>query len=73
MFSLTDKHTVDLSPEKLTGPDELDPAYVVSSRIRTGRNIKGFCLSPHVCRSERRAIERIVSDGEFLMNPSIIM
>lgn len=67
----TDKHTTDLDPEKLTGPDELDPDYVVSTRIRTGRNIKGYCLSPHVCRAERRAIEKIVADalsslgGEF--------
>ncbi len=63
-FFLVDKHTTELDHEKITG-DELDSKYVVSSRIRTGRNIRGYALSPHVCRAERRQIETTVSDGKI--------
>lgn len=61
-FKKSDNHITDLDPSKLTG-DVLDSNYVISSRIRTGRNIRGFCLSPHVTRGERREIERLVSDA----------
>nr|XP_061806987.1 creatine kinase B-type [Nerophis lumbriciformis] len=52
-----DKHKTDLDPENLQGGDDLDPNYVLSSRVRTGRSIRGFCLPPHCSRGERRAIE----------------
>ncbi|XP_033121064.1 arginine kinase-like [Anneissia japonica] len=61
-FKKTDNHVTDLSPEKVSD-DILDPDYVISSRIRTGRNIRGFALSPHVARSERRQIEKLVSEA----------
>ncbi|XP_032084099.1 creatine kinase M-type [Thamnophis elegans] len=41
------------------GGDDLDPNYVLSSRVRTGRSIKGYTLPPHCSRAERRAIERL--------------
>lgn len=41
------------------GGDDLDPDYVLSSRVRTGRSIRGFCLPPHCSRGERRAIENL--------------
>lgn len=41
------------------GGDDLDPNYVLSSRVRTGRSIRGFCLPPHCSRGERRAIENL--------------
>ncbi|XP_053301198.1 creatine kinase B-type isoform X2 [Pleuronectes platessa] len=53
------------------GGDDLDPNYVLSSRVRTGRSIRGFCLPPHCSRGERRAIENLsiesldVLDGEL--------
>lgn len=65
------KHKTDLDPEHLNGGDNLDPNYVLSSRVRTGRSIRGYSLPPHCSRAERRAVERIVSDtlssldGEF--------
>merc|ERR1711951_106775 len=55
----------------LTGGDDLDPNYVLSSRVRTGRSIKGFTLPPHNSRGERRTIEKLSIealsslDGEF--------
>ncbi|NXP75354.1 KCRM kinase, partial [Ramphastos sulfuratus] len=41
------------------GGDDLDPKYVLSSRVRTGRSIKGYSLPPHCSRGERRAIEKL--------------
>ncbi|XP_036398801.1 creatine kinase B-type-like isoform X2 [Megalops cyprinoides] len=58
-YKPTDKHKTDLNPEHLKGGDELDPSYVLSCRVRTGRSIRGFCLPPHCSRGERRAIEKL--------------
>ncbi|XP_014672629.1 PREDICTED: creatine kinase M-type-like [Priapulus caudatus] len=64
------KHKTNLNQDDLKGGD-LDPAYVLSSRVRTGRSIRGLCLPPHCSRAERRAVEKIVTvalagmDGEF--------
>lgn len=46
------------------GGDDLDPNYVLSSRVRTGRSIKGFTLPPHNSRGERRTVEKLSIDGE---------
>ncbi|XP_058385560.1 creatine kinase M-type isoform X1 [Diceros bicornis minor] len=43
----------------LQGGDDLDPHYVISSRVRTGRSIKGYTLPPHCSRGERRAVEKL--------------
>ncbi|KAF3841414.1 hypothetical protein F7725_007275 [Dissostichus mawsoni] len=70
-YKPTDKHVTDLNFENLKGGDDLDPAYVLSSRVRTGRSIKGFTLPPHNSRGERRGIEKLSVealtslDGEF--------
>ncbi|XP_061749772.1 creatine kinase, testis isozyme-like [Nerophis ophidion] len=53
-----DMHKTDLNPENLKGGD-LDDNYVLSSRVRTGRSIRGYCLPPHCSRGERRAVERL--------------
>ncbi|XP_053357934.1 creatine kinase B-type-like isoform X2 [Clarias gariepinus] len=58
-YKPTDKHKTDLNPDNLKGGDDLDPNYVLSSRVRTGRSIRGFCLPPHCSRGERRAIEKL--------------
>lgn len=47
----------------MQGGDDLDPNYVLSSRVRTGRSIRGFCLPPHCSRGERRAIEKLAVEG----------
>ncbi|XP_072771073.1 LOW QUALITY PROTEIN: creatine kinase M-type-like [Nerophis lumbriciformis] len=41
------------------GGDDLDPNYVLSTRVRTGRSLKGFTLPPHCSRGERRGIEKL--------------
>jgi creatine kinase len=64
-------HKTDLDWTKLTGAEDLDPKYVLSSRVRTGRSIRGFCLPPHCTRAERRATEKVIVealatlDGDF--------
>lgn len=55
-------------PPALQGGDDLDPNYVLSSRVRTGRSIKGYTLPPHCSRGERRAVEKLSIEGE---NPTL--
>lgn len=37
-----------------------DEHYVLSSRVRTGRSIRGLSLPPACSRAERREVERVV-------------
>ncbi|XP_027272538.1 creatine kinase B-type isoform X2 [Cricetulus griseus] len=62
-YQPSDEHKTDLNPENLQGGDDLDPNYVLSSRVRTGRSIRGFCLPPHCSRGERRAIEKLAVEA----------
>ena len=68
------KHKTDLNPDNLKGGDDLDSKYVLSSRVRTGRSIKGLCLPPFCTRGERRKVETILNgalaklDGELKGN-----
>uniref|UniRef100_UPI00398E9F04 creatine kinase M-type n=1 Tax=Pristiophorus japonicus TaxID=55135 RepID=UPI00398E9F04 len=70
-YKPTDKHKTDMNNENLKGGDDLDPNYVLSSRVRTGRSIKGIALPPHCSRGERRLIEKLCIEalnsltGEF--------
>ena len=70
-YKKTDKHKTDLDPSHLNGGDDLDPNYVLSSRVRTGRSIRGYCLPPFCSRAERREVEKITTtaldtfDGDF--------
>merc|ERR1712002_188285 len=64
------KHKTDLNPDNLKG-GVFDEKYVLSSRVRPGRSVKGISLPPHCTRGERRAVEKIAVDalagleGEF--------
>ncbi|XP_016368142.1 creatine kinase B-type-like [Sinocyclocheilus rhinocerous] len=58
-YKPTDKHKTDLNPNNLKGGDDLDANYVLSSRVRTGRSIRGLGLPPHCSRGERRAVEKL--------------
>uniref|UniRef100_A0A8C6TXA0 creatine kinase n=1 Tax=Neogobius melanostomus TaxID=47308 RepID=A0A8C6TXA0_9GOBI len=62
-YKPTDKHKTDINSDNLQGGDDLDPAYVLSSRVRTGRSVRGFTLPPHCSRGERRAIEKMSSEA----------
>lgn len=40
-----------------------DEKYVLSSRVRTGRSIRGLSLPPTCSRAERRQVESVVADA----------
>ena len=66
------KHNTDLDYNKLSN-SVIDPEgkYVISTRVRTGRSIRGIKLPPSCSKEERREIERVLSkalktlDGEL--------
>ncbi|KAB5571456.1 hypothetical protein PHYPO_G00225160 [Pangasianodon hypophthalmus] len=55
----TMKHPTDLDSNKIRG-GVFDEKYVLSSRVRTGRSIRGLSLPPACTRAERREVERVV-------------
>ena len=66
------KHETDLNPANIKGDGQFDPNYVLSSRVRTGRSIRGYRLPPACNRGERRDVEDILRkalgclSGDFL-------
>merc|ERR1719428_844984 len=56
------KHPTDLDVSKLSNT-QIDPTgkYVISTRVRTGRSIRGLRLPPCCARSERREVERVMA------------
>ncbi|XP_062307277.1 creatine kinase S-type, mitochondrial isoform X1 [Osmerus eperlanus] len=54
----TMKHPTDLDASKITS-GMFDERYVLSSRVRTGRSIRGLSLPPACTRAERREVERV--------------
>lgn len=61
-FKKTDSHKTDLDSSKIRG-GKFDERYVLSSRVRTGRSIRGFSLPPHCSRGERRSVEHVVCEA----------
>ncbi|XP_064633139.1 creatine kinase U-type, mitochondrial-like [Lineus longissimus] len=61
-YKPTDKHPTDLDSSKIHG-GEFDSKYVLSSRVRTGRSIRGLSLPPACARAERREVENICKDA----------
>merc|ERR1719456_1996564 len=56
------KHPTDLDISKLS-MTKIDPTgkYVLSTRVRTGRSIRGMRLPPVCAKSERREVERVMT------------
>uniref|UniRef100_A0A8C2FZG5 Creatine kinase S-type, mitochondrial n=1 Tax=Cyprinus carpio TaxID=7962 RepID=A0A8C2FZG5_CYPCA len=54
----TMKHPTDLDASKIHS-GVFDEHYILSSRVRTGRSIRGLSLPPACSRSERREVERV--------------
>uniref|UniRef100_A0A7N4V848 Creatine kinase S-type, mitochondrial n=1 Tax=Sarcophilus harrisii TaxID=9305 RepID=A0A7N4V848_SARHA len=52
------KHHTDLDASKITH-GQFDERYVLSSRVRTGRSIRGLSLPPACSRAERREVENV--------------
>jgi len=60
-FSPTDNHQSNLNPDDLDAPNP-DPEgdYIVSTRIRVGRNVAGFPLGPAISSQQRNSVEQQV-------------
>ena len=58
-FNKNDSHTSHLSPDDLNAENP-DPAgdYIVSTRIRVGRNFSNLPLGPAISKAQRKAVER---------------
>merc|ERR1711990_1214721 len=56
------KHASDMDPEKVVG--NIEPGVPVhSTRIRVGRNIDGFGLSPGITKQQRIDVEKLMSNA----------
>merc|ERR1711990_332744 len=61
-ISPSDRHTSDMDFSKVTG--NIDPAAPVhSTRIRVGRSIDGFGLSPGITKQQRIDVEKLMSSA----------
>jgi creatine kinase/arginine kinase len=63
-FKATDRHRSDLDPAKLKAPNP-DPegTFIVSTRIRVGRNVADLPLGPAISKEERDEVEARVVSG----------
>ena len=63
-FSPDDKHQSNLNPDRLDAPNP-DPKgeYIVSTRIRVGRNVAELPLGPAITKEQRNKIEKDVSES----------
>ena len=61
-FSKTDKHISNLNPNDLniSNPDPHNK-YIISTRIRVGRNLDNFPLGPAISDTQRNEVEKTVS------------
>ncbi len=61
-FSAADRHSSDLDPAHLNAPNP-DPegAYILSTRIRVGRNVANLPLGPAISMEQRNQVEQEVS------------
>ncbi|CAD7941806.1 unnamed protein product [Amoebophrya sp. A120] len=60
-YAKTAKHPTDMDVSKLS-TTSIDPTgeYVISTRVRTGRSIRGILLPPACTKEGRRELERVV-------------
>lgn len=58
-YDITGRHKRNLNPEGIVA-EKLDPEgkYIVSTRIRVGRNLKGYAFAPAISQEERREVEK---------------
>jgi creatine kinase len=57
------RHRTNLNPYEVDG-QELDPGgqYILYTRMRLARSLKGFCFAPCISRQERRAVEQLLKE-----------
>lgn len=59
-YKPTDTHKTDIDPKKLKN-GKIPDKYIISTRIRAGRSVRGLALPPGTSRGERREVERVLS------------
>ena len=71
-FSKTDSHISNLNPNDLKAPNP-DPEnkYIVSTRIRVGRNIANLPLGPAISNEQRDNVEKQVSQALNALEDSL--
>jgi len=63
-FKKEDSHKSNLNPDDLNAPNpDLEGKYIVSTRIRVGRNMEKMPLGPAVSKEQRDQIEASVVEG----------
>jgi len=63
-FDKDDKHTSNLNPNDLNAPNpDPDGKYILSTRIRVGRNMESMPLGTAISTEERNRVELSVVDG----------
>ncbi len=63
-FSKDDKHKSNLNPDDLNAPNpDPDGNYIVSTRIRVGRNLDQLPLGPAISDNQRNLVEKSVSSA----------
>jgi len=61
-FGIRQKHKSNLNPDDLKAPNpDPEAEYIVSTRLRVGRNLAGYPLGPAVSREQRNEIEHRLS------------
>ena len=63
-FLKSDIHKSNLNPDDLNAPNlDLKNEYIVSTRIRVGRNLADLPLGPAISKEQRDEVEKIVSSA----------
>ena len=63
-FGKEDAHKSNLNPDDLHAPNpDPDGAYIVSTRIRVGRNVDSMPLGPGISKEQRDEVEASVVEG----------
>uniref|UniRef100_A0A6A7G196 arginine kinase n=1 Tax=Hirondellea gigas TaxID=1518452 RepID=A0A6A7G196_9CRUS len=62
-YSKDAKHKSDMDPSHLKGSEEKVDDFVISTRIRVGRNIRGYGLSPGISREQRSELEKLLTNA----------
>lgn len=65
-YKPTDTHKIDMDPNNIKLTEEQAKKfdqYVISTRIRAGRSIRGLPLPPGTNRAQRRKVEKLLRNG----------
>ncbi len=63
-FGKEDKHQSNLNPDDLNAPNpDPDGEFIVSTRIRVGRNVDNLPLGPAISKEQREQVESSVVEG----------